>query len=82
MSTSAGLTSAFTILMVATDVPGVEPLALLEQRHELIEQPAGPGRLAGSPSIVISLPTHDDVDRKRVFDQPQQLVSLRRAGRP
>ncbi len=75
VSTSAGLTSSLTMVMVRSDVAGVEALALLEQHHELVEEPADPlGVLAVDGDLVAA---HDDVRPvERLFDQPQQLVSL------
>ena len=55
----------------------LEPMALLQQDHQLLEQPADPiglGRIAVDRDLVAA-----DVDldiAERAFDQPQQLVTL------
>ena len=81
MSTSAGLTSSFTMAMVRPTSDGVEALALLEQHDELVEEPADPlGVVALDGDLVAA--GHDAGAGEGLLDQPQQLVALARGGPP
>ncbi len=75
VSTSDGRTSSFTISMVRPDVGRIEPVALLEQRDELLEEMPDAFGLGPVDGDLVAA----DVDVRaveRLLDGTEQLVTL------
>ena len=75
MSTSDGRSSACTMSMVRVDARRLERVALLQQQHELLEQPADPLGVVARDGDLVAPDVDLDVAEGRL-DKAQQLVAL------